>query len=620
MNSGPHASIRYLDGNRLKRSVFAGFERIVAEQEPLNRINVFPVPDGDTGTNLALTVAAITDALHQFDSRHVGELLTRVADAALDGARGNSGAIFAQFFQGLADALGDREKIDVTEFAAALKAADEYARTALSSPKEGTIITVIGAYAEAIRDCIETDGAADFATVSHTGLEAAQKSLQATTDQLEELRRAGVVDAGARGFVVMLEGIEAFLQQGSLTSATEPSKLSVANLSTPNAAQWSGTVDHRYCTECVLNGQNIDLRKLRESLAELGSSLVVAGSQNKIKIHIHVDEPSTVFDVASNFGTVSDQKADDILQQAETMRLAAKRIAIVTDSAADMPDSAIHDLDIHIVSLRISFGSETHLDKVGLTPEQFFRELVSNPERARTSQPAPGDFRRMYDYLGSHFQHVISISLTKKVSGTWQAAVTAAHRAQRSDRITVVDSRNVSLGQGLIAMHAAECVRAGYPLDDVLASVGEIAAQTRTYGLVTDLSYAVRGGRIRPSIKWLADRLRLTPILSNSVDGTIGVRNFMAGRRDLLRRFARHVARRAQRGKMYRVAIGHANCRDDADRLREELLDKLPGIEASYVTELGSALGVHAGPGALVVSLQEYRPLSSNGRSEGQAS
>ena len=103
MNSGPHASIRYLDGKRLKRSLWAGFERIVAEQEPLNQINVFPVPDGDTGTNLALTVATITDALRQFDSRHAGELLTRVADAALDGARGNSGAIFAQFFQGLAD-------------------------------------------------------------------------------------------------------------------------------------------------------------------------------------------------------------------------------------------------------------------------------------------------------------------------------------------------------------------------------------------------------------------------------------------------------------------------------------------------------------------------------------
>ncbi|MEE9136366.1 MAG: DegV family protein [Gammaproteobacteria bacterium] len=616
MNSGPHASIRYLDGKRLKRSLWAGFERIVAEQEPLNQINVFPVPDGDTGTNLALTVATITDALRQFDSRHAGELLTRVADAALDGARGNSGAIFAQFFQGLADALGDRERIHATEFAAALKAADEYARTALSSPKEGTIITVIGAYAEAIRGCADRDGAADFTTLLHAGLEVAQKSLQATTDQLEELRRAGVVDAGARGFVVMLEGIEAFLRQGSLTAATEPSKLSVTNPSTPNAAQWSGTVDHRYCTECVLNGQNIDLRKLRESLTDLGSSLVVAGNQNKIKIHIHVDEPSTVFDVASNFGAVSDQKADDILHQTETMRLANRRIAIVTDSAADMPDSAIHDLDIHIVSLRISFGSETYLDKVGLTPEQFLQELVSNPERARTSQPAPGDFRRMYDYLGSHFQHVISISLTKKASGTWQAAATAAQRAQRSDHITVVDSRNVSLGQGLIAMHAAECVRAGYSLDGVLTSVDEIAAQTRTFGLVTDLSYAVRGGRIRPSIKWLADRLRLTPILSNTIDGTIGVRNFMAGRRDLLRRFARHVARRTQPGKTYRVAIGHANCQDDANRLREELLDKLPGIESSYVTELGSAVGVHAGPGALLVSIQEYRPLSSNGRSK----
>lgn len=93
----------------------------------------------------------------------------------------------------------------------------------------------------------------------------------------------------------------------------------------------------------------------------------------------------------------------------------------------------------------------------------------------------------------------------------------------------------------------------------------------------------------------------------------------MAGRRDLLRRFARHVARRAQRGKIYRVAIGHANCRDDADRLREHLLNKLPGIESSYITELGSALGVHAGPGALVVSLQEYQPLSGNGRGKDEA-
>ena len=612
MNSGPIASIRYLDGARLKRSLCAGFERIVAEEQPLNQINVFPVPDGDTGTNLVLTVTTIADALRQFDSRHAGELLTRVADAALDGARGNSGAIFAQFFQGLADALGDRERINATEFAAALKAADEYARTALSSPKEGTIITVIAAYAEAIRGCVETNEAVDFASLLDIGLEVAQESLMATTNQLEELRRAGVVDAGGRGFVVMLEGIEAFLLQGSLA---EQIPSAATRISVPNAAQWGEAVDHRYCTECVLNGQNINLRKLRESLTELGSSLIIAGSQNKIKIHIHADEPATVFDVVAEFGTISNQKADDILRQTETMRLIDRRIAIVTDSAADMPESAIHDLNIHIVSLRINFGNETFLDKVSLSSEQFFKKLVSDPERARTSQPPPGDFRRMYDYLGSHFQQVISITLTNKVSGTWQAAVTAARRAQRSDRITVVDSKNVSLGQGLIVMHAAECVQAGYTLDDVLTSIGETASRTRTFGLIMDLSYAVRGGRIRPSIKWLADRLRLTPILGNTRDGNIGVRNFMVGRRNLLRRFARHVAGQTQRRNSYRVAIAHANCQNEANRLREELLDKLPGIEISYITELGSAIGAHAGPGALLVSLQEYRPLARSGRS-----
>ncbi len=607
MNSAPIASIKYLDGARLKRSLCAGFERIVTEEEPLNQINVFPVPDRDTGTNLAFTVTTIADALSQFDSRHAGELLTFVADAALDGAKGNSGAIFAQFFQGLADALGDRERINATEFAAAMKAADEYARTALSSPTEGTIITIIAAYAEAIRGCVETDGTADFACLLDAGLEVAQKSLMDTTNQLKELRQAGVVDAGGRGFVVMLEGIEAFLQQGSLAEQT---RSAATRISAPNAAQWRGAVDHRYCTECLLKGHNIDLRKLRESLTELGNSLVVAGNQNKIKIHIHADEPATVFGVAAEFGTISNQKADDMRHQTETMRLTDRRIAIITDSAADIPDSAIHDLDIHIVSLRINFGNETFLDKVGLSPEQFFKKLASNPERVRTSQPPPGDFRRMYDYLGSHFQQVISITLTNKVSGTWQAATTAAHRAQHSNRITVVDSKNASLGQGLIVMHAAECVRAGYTLHDVLTSVGETASRTRTFGLIMDLSYAVRGGRIKPWIKWLADRLRLTPILSNTSDGNIRVRNFMFGRRNLLLRFARHVAGQTQRRNTYRVAIGHANCQNEAEQLRKELLNKLPSIENIYITELGSAIGAHAGPGALLVSLQEYRPLA----------
>ena len=179
---------------------------------------------------------------------------------------------------------------------------------------------------------------------------------------------------------------------------------------------------------------------------------------------------------------------------------------------------------------------------------------------------------------------------------------------QRSERIEIVDSKNVSLGQGLIVMHAAECIRAGYGLDDVLKSVDETVARTRSYGLITDLSYAVRGGRIRPSIKWLADKLRLTPILSNTGDGSIGVRNFMVGRRNLLRRFAQHVAGRTRRGKTYRVAIGHANCQNDAEQLSAELLKRLPDIETTYVTELGSAVGVHAGPGALLVAIQEYRP------------
>ena len=332
---GRRASIAYLDGRRLSRGLDAGIRRLVADQDRLNRINVFPVPDGDTGTNLALTMAAVRQALDGTSDRRAGPTLERVADAALDGARGNSGAILAQFFLGLGDACADLDSLDVGAFAGGVRAGADYAREALSIPREGTILTVLSEFADELgREAART---VDFTDLLVAGLRRSQQALAATRDQLEELRRADVVDAGAQGFVDLLEGVVTYIREGS-AAAPGAGDAPAAEDAFPELGDHQD-LEHRYCTECMITGDGIDRRALREALTPLGGSLVVAGTHRKVRVHVHVDDPDRVFALAAEYGRVSSHKADDMRQQQGAARAAAGRIAIVVDSAGDVPEA-----------------------------------------------------------------------------------------------------------------------------------------------------------------------------------------------------------------------------------------------------------------------------------------
>jgi len=608
MQSGDQG-VRYLDGIRLNRCLCASIERVMSAQDHLNKINVFPVPDGDTGTNLAATVDSIGACLQQLNTRHAGEVLIQAADAALDGARGNSGAIIAQFFQGFADSCENEQRLFPEDLVRGFQTGAEYARSAIAEPKPGTILTMIDEVARELAAYHRQHPDRDFIPLLMHTLERARVVLANTQQQLEALRRAGVVDAGAKGFLLLLEGIGHFLAHGSLRAVPAPRVELEATGVLASFESREGEIDQRYCTECLIRGEQIDLRKLREQLSALGSSLVIAGTPRKAKIHIHVDEPTAVFDVAGKYGELTGRKADDMRKQAHAVRATDKSYAVITDSAADLPDTAIEDFNIHVVPLRIQFGNASYLDKVGMTYQQFFEELRTNSELPRTSQPAPGDYRRIYDYLSSHFKHLFCISLSRELSGTWQAAKGAAERARRPDSITVIDSQSVSLGQGLIALHAAECIAAGMERDEIIASVEAIRERTLCFGLVTDLSHAVRGGRIHPAVYRLSRILGIHPVLHAPGDGTVRPRGFIFGGRGALKRFIRYVTRKLDPGTRYRLAVAHADDEAAAIEVRDQLLQLNPNIEDSYLTELGAALGTHTGPGAMVVAVQVYTPL-----------
>jgi DegV family protein with EDD domain len=591
-----------LGGAELAAALRTGIHRLISREEVINKINVFPVPDGDTGTNLALTLQAVLAALRAAPEPHAGQLLTRVADAALDGARGNSGAILAQFLLGVGDRAAPLPALTAAEFADALAAGAAYARESLADPREGTILTVIADFAQAA-GAASGNGVREFRPLLREALAAARTSLEETPSKLEMLRRANVVDAGALGFVELVAGMTDYLETG-IAPADDAS---IQLLSDDEATAGSQMdLEHRWCTECTITGAAIDRRKLRELAAGLGSSLVVAGGQSKVRLHLHTNEPARLFELAARFGTVGGEKADDLQRQQEMAHHASRRrVAVVTDSAADLPESVLEALDIHVVPVRVHFGTHSYLDKVGLSSEEFFRMLGANPQHPKTSQPPPGDFRRAFEFLGSHYQAVVYVGLMARVSGTFQSAETAASRARTRARILTLDSGTAALGQGLITMRAAEVAAEGGDAEAVREAAVSAGRRTRTWGCLVTLEFAVRGGRVRAWIRPVADALRLVPILMVRPNGSLGIAGVLFGRGNPYRRYGKLLRRRIDPARRWRIGISHANVPEGAAEVRAALAARLPRAEFLPILPLGTALGVHGGPGCVVVAAQE---------------
>jgi DegV family protein with EDD domain len=594
---------KYLDGDTLAAALTSGIHRVIGEQELLNRINVFPVADSDTGTNLSLSLSAALGILGKPEEKHLGTMLAAVADALLDSSRGNSGAIVAQFFQGMSDSAGEITRFTTYTFGKAVSMGSEYAHDALSKPREGTILSVIAAFSDSIAHQVSEVREAAFSVVMQNALQRVDEALANTPRQLEVLRKAGVVDAGAKGFAELVAGMSAYLNDGNIVPLPDVSLLHDIEPAV-DFAEADNESRFRFCTECIVTASDIDRRKLREALAEIGDSLVLAGTKRKAKIHIHVDDPEAAFDIARRFGDLGAEKADDTHRQQHSTHDTRRRFAVITDSAADIADDDMERLDIHMVPCRIQFGDRGYLDKVSITIDEFYAELGSNPEHPTTSQPTPGDFRRQFQFLASHFEDVLSINLTSAGSGTYEAARLAASRTNAPGRVHVIDSLNASMGQGQLVVLAAECANSGADIDTTIELIRQQIPLTRTYALLRDLGYAVRGGRLPGWVKTIADVLHLMPIVCTKPDGRIGLAGFLFGTHNRIDRFARFIARRAAKNPSIEVGIGHAICESDAEELEQEFRSRLPAIKKLTVNGLGPGLGAHGGPGTLLVSIR----------------
>ena len=264
----PEPQNRPLTAPALRLALIAGARRVIAARDGLNRINVFPVADGDTGNNLASTLGSVLNGALSQPSQHAGDLLSRVGNDAIDGARGNSGAILAQFLYGVAERVRTLPELDSRSLAAAVRQGAQSARQALAQPVEGTILSVISAFADELEAAAgEVDAPADTRSGFARALDRARRALADTPRQMALLQKAGVVDAGAQGFVDLLEGIAEFVEGGPRAVRMRGSAPPAANDATdPLGHDHDIDPARRWCTECLLLGEGLDRERLRTAL------------------------------------------------------------------------------------------------------------------------------------------------------------------------------------------------------------------------------------------------------------------------------------------------------------------------------------------------------------------
>lgn len=587
-----------LDGRNLYYAFIAGARKVIENQVELNRINVFPVNDGDTGTNLAATIRSVMESIHPHRSYKI--TADRIAEATLMNARGNSGIIFAQFFYGLSIETGNFRSITLKQFAESLAKSVSYVYAAVARPVEGTMLTVIKDFADYIYS--SRNKFSDFNNMLTGAFEILKKSLLETKSKLAILEKNNVVDAGAKGFVLFFEGIMEFVHNRNIRELISARSITIPFQKTEETV--TEKMNFRYCTEALIRECKIDREMLIKILESYGDSVVVAGSEKLRRIHIHTNVPSELFNTLRKTGTITFQKADDMVRHFQTANERKWKIALVTDSTCDLSPEFIDTYQINMIPINLNFGENHYLDKVTLQPEQFYNLLSESSDHPKSSQINENTFVNLYSHLASHYDSVIAIHLSDQLSGTFFSSQKAAQKiaGEFGKQITVLNSKNLSGSLGLIVLRAAQAIESGLSHDEVVSMAEKWIRNTRIYVSVKTLKYMVRGGRVSATKGLVAKLLNINPIVSINEAGKAVLFDKTFSQKANMEKVMSHIKKINDSQKIWNYIVLHANNKKSADWFTEEM-EKLTNMKPVSVVNISPVIGANAGAGAASVAL-----------------
>lgn len=586
-----------ITGKDLYGSLTFGFYNLRENMQMINTINVFPVADGDTGSNISHTLKSILS--NTDGSGSVSDISNNFARTALIGARGNSGMIIAQFFHGFSLIANEFEELTLKTLVAATREAVAAAYRAVETPMEGTILTVMRSWADQLSRFEGSD--IPISIQLRRALRAARKAEKETTNQMELLRRAGVVDAGAKAFVSILEGVDQYLLNPARVFS-ETNLLVHAASSTSEPAHAHENSRYRYCTEALLRIPQGRQQQVRDAVTDLGDSLVLGSYQDQMRVHLHTDEPALMFERLGLLSHIEEQKVDDMFMQQLAVTNRNSDTVIVTDSSADIPQQVVDELRIYRIPQIIQIGESSYFDRITISSPLLLNILDSNAQKVSSSMPSIGEIQRHFEFLAQHYKHIVVLSVSSKLSGTYNAYQLAAKALQdKGADISIIDTKLNASAQGLVAQEAARSVAKGVKGETLLQSIRETAERTTIMVSVQSLKMMVGGGRIPKKLGSLLLKLNLKPVVGLSKEGggaILGLRLSRTGSiAALVGRFMK--VYRKQGIQAYGLSyIGDASLATSV----AQIVEQKTGMKPLFVDQASPVIALHAGKGSISLS------------------
>jgi DAK2 domain fusion protein YloV len=501
--SPPASQTKWLrcNGQQLRKLAKAGLLWLDQHHQFVNSLNVFPVPDGDTGTNMLLTMRSAYKRIEGSEEMHVGKLANLLAQGALMGARGNSGVILSQIWRGLARGLQDKETFNAADLAQALQAASDTAYNGVMRPVEGTILTIIREGAAEAADAVGKSD--DLRFLLERVLERCQQALERTPELLPILKQAGVLDSGGQGLVFILEGMLRYTH-GQMLLDEEPGRgiILAAELELPaqaHAIPEGGSLEFPYDVQLLLTGQNLNVTEVRRAIDTMGDSTVVVGDQNTIKVHVHVKDPGRPISFCSGLGTISDVVVENMQQQMEQIvnQPAQPELPAPEPPTTELPTLALPTLALPTLALPTAAQhARSPLPELVLEPDQIgvvavapgfglaeiFRSLGASfvVNGGQTNNPSTEEIFQAIEE--SPTNRVIVLPNNKNV---FLAAEAARDLSQK--QVAVVPTRNIPQGvSALLSLdrdNDVESAAAAMAEAAALVRTGEITRATRSVAL-----------------------------------------------------------------------------------------------------------------------------------------
>jgi len=607
--------MEYLTKDDLQKMFLAASKRIEKDKEKINKINVFPVPDQDTGGNLAKTLNGVREAIEGKEFKDLSEFSEAALDGALTAAQGNAGVIYTGFLAGFLPSLNENsvnsdkkdfsDRVDAEKLAIAFEKGRERAWQSIQNPKPGTILDIIDATVQVFKE--EAKKEKNIVVIFKKAVKKAKEALLATPEKMELLKKANVVDAGGLGFLMILESYLEVLTPLFFKTSISGKKPS------GKSKRFVQMFSNRYEVVALIENPRFSEDEIKNKLKKLGNSIDIVQVGNRIKIHIHTDFPDNVKNIMKNIGQIQTLREQDMAKEVVGEPSIKKvSIGIVTDEIADLLPKIVEKYQIEVVPFKIDWPDGENLAGDNIYQKMREAEKAGIKTLPKTSQASPKEFldafKRQFE---KGFEEIVCITLSSKLSGGYNSACQARDilPEEQKNKVFIIDSYQATCGEALLVLKAIELIQEQRGVSEIIQELKNTIPNIYVYAFLKDPKWLEWGGRISHSqANWIRrlQKIGVRPLLGIK-DGVVEQIGFRFGVKETPEAIFKEIETKSKKvrknGKKIRVVITHCDNLEEAEKLKDIL--KNIKAEVSFINLTGSVVGVHVGPGALIAGWTE---------------